>query len=100
MGQQTPDRARRPRIGWQTVSGSPFTAGGVTVTPQSRVLVLPLPGGIGVWHRPTAVLVERGGQTTRLPIRDATRLAQGALLGGALLLSMAGLRMARRTSRE
>ena len=83
-------RASAPRVVWRALSGSAVVAGEITVTPQSRVLVLRLPRGIVVWQRPSAVLVEQAGQTTRLPIRDATRLVQCALLGGGVFLARVG----------
>jgi hypothetical protein len=58
----------------------------MTVTPQSQVLIIRLPFGGLVWHRPTAILVERGGQTSRIPIVDATRVIQLALLGVVALV--------------
>jgi hypothetical protein len=80
----------------QTVSGSPVTRGGVTVTPQSQVISLRSPFGGFVWHRPVAVLVEQGGQVRRIRIVDATRLLQvgiaGLALTVAMILSRTGLR--------
>lgn len=72
----------------RTTAGRPVTAGDVTVTPQSQVLILRLPFGGLVWNRPRAVLVEQGGQTHRVSIVDVTRLVQWGLVGAALLLSM------------
>ncbi len=70
----------------RTTTGDPITAGGVTVRPQSQALVVRWGehGGL-VWNRPLAVLVERAGQTERIPIMDVTRLAQLSLLGASLL---------------
>jgi hypothetical protein len=70
----------------QTVTGSPVQAGDVTVTPQSQALIVRLPFGGLVWHRPTAVRVERVGQTSRIPIVDVTRVSQLALFGVTLLV--------------
>jgi hypothetical protein len=67
---------------WQEMSGTPVAVGDVTITPQSRVLTFRSRFGGFVWNRPTAVLVERGGKTERLPIVDVTR---------AILLGLAGL---------
>lgn len=91
---------------WETVTGSPAQAGDVTVTPVAKALVVrpPFAGtkngrgtGALVWNRPVAVLVERGGEVTRQPIVDVTRLAQVALLLGSVLaiMSVAGARRAR-----
>lgn len=70
----------------QAVTGSPVQAGDMTVTPQSQVLIVRLPFGGLVWHRPTAILVERAGQTSRIPIVDVTRVIQLALLGVVALV--------------
>ena len=67
---------RRPMFRYALVDGEPVSAGGVRVTPQARVLEIHWPGGGVVWNRPVAVTVERDGQTTRMPIVDATRVAQ------------------------
>ena len=69
----------------QSVSGSPVQVGDITVTPQSRAMIVRLPFGGLVWRRPTAVLVERAGQTSRIPIVDVTRVIQLALLGASVL---------------
>jgi hypothetical protein len=71
-----------------TVHGTPVEASGLRVTPESQVLSIRLPFGGLVWHRPTAVAVEQGGQATRrVPIVDLTRIAQLGLLLGTLLLT-------------
>lgn len=64
---------------WQTMSGEPIKVGETTITPQSRVLVFRFPYGGFVWNRPTAVLVERAGQSERIAIVDRTRIALVAL---------------------
>ena len=76
-------------IKWQTVSGEAVTVGDVTVAPQSQALTLRWGryGGL-VWNRPAAILVERGGQTERIPIVDSTRAAQLGLLGFCLIFCM------------
>jgi hypothetical protein len=75
-------------VQWQTVSGSPVTAGDVTLTPQSQSLTVRWPYGGWVWNRPVAILVERGGQTERIPIVDVTRAAQLGLLSCTLVFGM------------
>ena len=75
----------------QTGVGQPVIAGDTTVTPQFRALIVRLPIGGFVWNRPTAILVEQGGQTKRIPIRDITRNTQLWLLGFSLVLSMVSL---------
>jgi hypothetical protein len=65
----------------RTVQGQPILTGDVRLTPESQVLVVRLPFGGLVWHRPTAVSVERAGRgIQRLPIVDLTRIAQVGLL--------------------
>ena len=60
----------------QTSTGEKITAGNLSLTPQSKALTIRLPFGGLVWNRPVAVLVEENGQTRRIPIVNATRLAQ------------------------
>ncbi len=72
----------------QTGAGQPVIAGDTVVTPQFRVLIVRLPIGGFVWNRPTAVLVEQGGQAKRFPIRDITRITQLWLLGFSVVLSI------------
>ena len=64
----------------QIVSGDPVTIGDVKVTPQSQAFTVQLPFGGFVWNRPVAVLVERKGETRRIPIFDLTRLIQIGLV--------------------
>ena len=59
-----------------TNTGEKITAGRFSLTPQSKALTIRLPFGGLVWNRPVAVLVEENGQTRRIPIVNATRLAQ------------------------
>ncbi len=75
-------------VQWQTISGEEVTIGDVTLTPQSQALTLRWPNGGGVWNRPVAVLVERDGQTERVPIVDVTRVAQLTLFGMSLVFSL------------
>jgi hypothetical protein len=60
----------------QTVSGDPVSVRGVTVTPQSQAIMVRWPNGGWVWNRAVAILVEREGETERVPIVDVTRVAQ------------------------
>jgi hypothetical protein len=76
------------------------TVHGVTVTPQSRALVVRWPKGGLVWNRPTAVLVEQDGQARRIPIVDITRILQVGLLGLAVLTASANLLGCRRRTGE
>jgi hypothetical protein len=59
---------------WQNLSGNPVQIGDTTLTPQSRVLTVRSHFGGFVWNRPSAILIERGGHTERLPILDVTRI--------------------------
>jgi hypothetical protein len=68
-------------IQWQTQLGEKVTVGDVSLTPQSRALILHWPGGGLVWNRPVAVVIKQGDRLSRLPIVDVTRLAQISLLG-------------------
>lgn len=92
---------RKRTFRYALVDGEPISAAGIRVTPQARVLELRWPGGGLVWNRPVAVAVERDGQTTRMPIVDATRVAQMALGAFAALVSMlAAARVARSMRRR
>jgi hypothetical protein len=87
-------------IQWQTVSGEQVTVGDVTLMPQSQALTVRWPNGGFVWNRPTAVLVERGGQTERIPIVDVTRIAQLTLLGLGIVFSIVTLMLSIRKRRH
>jgi hypothetical protein len=61
------------------------------VTPQSQALTVRWPRGGWVWNRPTAVLVERGGEERKsIPIVDVTRAAQLGLYGLGLVFAIVG----------
>jgi hypothetical protein len=77
-------------------SAESVTVHDVTVTPQSRALMVRLSKGGLVWNRPTAVLVEQDGQARRIPIVDITRILQVGLLGLAVLTISASLLGCRR----
>lgn len=68
-----------------SVVGETIEVGGVRVTPEARAVVLRLPFGGWVWNRPVAVLVERDGETRRVPIHDPVHIAR-AVTGLALAL--------------
>jgi hypothetical protein len=70
-------------------SAAPVTVGEVTVTPRARALLVRLPWGGFVWNRPTAVMVERGGQVRRIPVVDVTRILQLGLLGLGVAIAVA-----------
>jgi len=71
----------REILQWQTVSGDEVAIGDVTVTPQSKALIVRFPYWGMVWNRPVAVVAHRGGQTERIRVVDVTRVAQLGLLG-------------------
>ena len=75
-------------ISFKTTSGDAQTIGEATITPQSQALIIRFPFGGFVWNRPVAVVVERGGQSERIPIVDVTRLAQLGVLGLTLAFSI------------
>ena len=77
-------------------SAEPVTVGDITVTPQSKALIVRLSKGGFVWNRPTAVLVERDGRARRIPIVDITRILQVGLLGLAVLAASGSLLRFRR----
>lgn len=59
----------------QRVSGDSWTIGEITITPQSHVMAVRLPFGGFIWNRPVAVVVEKAGESERIPILDVTRIA-------------------------
>ena len=69
-------------IQWETRAGEKITVGDVSITPQSRALIIRWPpyGGL-VWNRPTALLVDRGDYAEHIPIVDLNRKLQLTLLG-------------------
>ena len=68
-------------IQWETRAGEKITVGDVSITPQSRALIIRWPYGGLVWNRPTALLVDRGDYAEHIPIVDLTRKLQLTLLG-------------------
>ena len=84
----------------QTNTGEKITAGNLSLTPQSKALTIRLPFGGFVWNRPVAVLVEENGQTRRIPIVDATRMAQVGVLALALVSVIISAVFARKRSHQ
>lgn len=75
----------------ETRAGDPIPAGDTTIVPLAKSYQLRLPGKVGgvIWNRPASVVVQTAvGQEYILPIRDVTRRAQFALLGGSLLAGL------------
>lgn len=78
----------RDVVHWHKASGEPVMVGAVTMIPQSQALIVRLPCGGFVWNRPTALLVEQGGRTERLPIVDVTHLLHPGLLGLSVVIAI------------
>ena len=76
---------------WQTFSGGQVTVGDVTLTPESRALIVRWPKGGLVWVRPVALVVERGEEQERALIADVTRELQLGLLGLAIIAALLAL---------
>jgi hypothetical protein len=72
----------------ETRTGEPQTIGDTTITPQSRAVIVRWPRGGFVWNRPIGVIIDRAGQTQRLPIVDVTRYATWTFAGLTLLFSV------------
>ena len=82
------DIASKRMIEWKTTSATPVTVGDVTVTPQSKALIVRWAKGGWVWNRPVSILVEQGGQAKTIPVVDVTRGLQLGMLGFVLLLTI------------
>ena len=76
-------------IQWKRRQGKPATIGDVTVTPEARSLIVRWSHGGYVWNRPVAIIVQRHGETRRLPIADVTRRLEMTLLSAPLVLAAA-----------
>ena len=72
----------------ETTSAEPIVVSNTRITPQAQAFRLSFPFGGFVWNRPTAVLVERDGETQRMPIVDVTRVVQIVLFGLVLTFSV------------
>jgi len=72
----------------ENTSAEPIVVGDTKITPQAQAFSVRLPFGGFVWNRPTAVLVERDDMTERIPIVNVTRVAQIALFGLVLSISV------------
>jgi hypothetical protein len=73
-------------IQWQKVTGQSLIVNDLTLTPQSRVLIVRFPWSTFLWQRPTALLLERNRQVKLLPIVDLTRTLQLGLCGLGLVI--------------
>ncbi len=72
----------------ENTSADPIVVGDTRITPQAQAFSVRLPFGGFVWNRPTAVLVERDDLTQRIPIVDVTRVAQVAMFGLVVTISV------------
>lgn len=72
----------------KTVQGTAVHTPHHTIIPESQALIIRFPFGGFVWQRPTAVLVQQGDQTQRLPITDVTRLATWSVLAASVFLPL------------
>jgi len=79
----------RALIERQTTTAPTVVIGAMRLTPESRVVIVRLPFGAFVWHRPSAVVVERAGRVERTRIVDVTRMAQLALWACAVAALLA-----------
>lgn len=94
--------AQKRLFEWEVRSGEKVRRGNITVTPQSRVLVLHWPniGGL-VWNRPAGVRVEKDGQVVdHISIIDVTKLAQYTLFGFSALMIVIGFLLSIRQKRR
>jgi hypothetical protein len=87
---------------WGIVEGVPVTWRGITVTPQSRRLVVRLPFAVFAWERPAGIMVEQDEWTTHMRIQDITRILQIGLpvLGVAVQLAVMAISTNRRFRNE
>src|SRR5215470_2869137 len=85
-------------VHWHKASGQPVVVQGLTLTPQSQVLIVLFPWGAWVWHRPAVIQMERNGRVEQLPIIDLTRLIQLGCVGlGVVIITIVSfVRFARR----
>jgi len=90
----------KPTIQWPGGSSQPVTAGEITVTPQSQALILRWSHGGFVWNRPVAVVVERPGQSQRIPVLDLTRILQWSLLATSAACWIGLLLLRRQRTKE
>lgn len=74
-------------IRWYSTKEEPVTVGDYSVTPFSQTLAVQIPHFSFSWNRPTAVIVESGGEAQRLRIPDVTRISQlGIVLTGLAIM--------------
>ena len=75
-------------IKWETNATQSQNINGSSLQLESKVLSIQFPGGEYVWNRPTAVYINKGNQTTRIPITDTTRNTLWIISGTTILISI------------
>jgi len=88
----------------QTLEGDSISVmdvqgGLITLTPQSQSLAVKWPNGGFVYNRPSAILVDEGDGTARIPIVDITRVAQIILWSLSAIFALLALSNFIRNSR-
>ena len=73
-------------VKWQTINAEATSAHGYRVTPQLQSLQVTLPIGGLLWSRPVAILVQKDDLQHRIPIVDATRVAQLMIYAFAIVM--------------
>jgi hypothetical protein len=90
-------------IEWRTDVSEPVVLDARRVTLRSQALVVHWApeqfGGMLIWRRPAAVVVEEEGRTTEKPIPDVTRVVQLLFWGLAAFFLVLGLWFAWRNRR-
>ena len=88
----------KDRIQWQTQAGQPIEAGGYTIIPVTRMLIIHGSKGGWVWNQPAAIRVKDAEGERHIPIIDVTRIAQLLLIGLGLIFSLVSIRLSKKTS--
>jgi hypothetical protein len=77
----------KPEIGMKSVRGEPIVSGDTVVTPISKVFSVRAPYIDIIWNRPTEIQIQKGDDSSTIPIVNVNRLAQMAIFGfGASLM--------------
>ncbi len=67
---------------WQQVAGQPMVMHDITLTMLSRLLIVRLPWGAGVWHRPTKPSKKQPGEEASQPQSQQISPGEGGMGGG------------------
>ncbi|HET6445568.1 MAG TPA: hypothetical protein VFI27_13410 [candidate division Zixibacteria bacterium] len=77
----------KPEIGMKSVSGEPIQSGDTVITPVSKVFTVRAPYIDFIWNRPVEIQIQKGDESSTIPIVNVNRLAQMAIFGfGASLM--------------